>query len=596
MFEPYPLDHKQLSIAADLLAEHTDNPYLIDAAGYARRARVEIVAEDKQNIPNMVMEVVHSFGNYGAQTEHADLADHAFAVATLQEKWRLFGSASLAGTIDRHADWGASLDSDEMQNLLDQDKSAQAAMWSALTVIALADYSATPDNQPMKSRSLEIALARKAALFSILERRADTCKDPISPEYSEALREEMDVSFARLGMWHEVEVPRYHHAHVEYLLPDFDRLLAKAITGGLDGRDVRRIKQSGCDSAGLLDVNDLAQGIVPAGIPRRQSNDGLHWNRLLPAVAPAITVKLGVQVEKQIDLQLRAGNPEQALSHYVNMQNTAKAADLLDAALLMARHHGDLQAATAAHDVYNRAFGDRLETIRSYVTTQDWQNQPEEVVAVTPIITELDSEIDSLNDPEHQLVALARTLAVQLEVDPTSTESRSCLRRLIQSWDAIELMDSYHTELPKLATTLKGLGIRFHRQWKLASSTSGYVGYTLTAADLDVGMSVREADRLGDGVEQYVKLSELGNWQYAAQCLNEIYGEDRYVVTARSETRKGEGTKSAVTYRRVLLSGTWQQSGHPIGEFYRAKDKSWLIKGSINTLFLLSERLRLLYL
>ncbi|GEM_PF-2597884 len=592
---------RPLLVAADMLAADPSNPYMVDAAGYLQRTQIEIADRHEPEDLDIISGPVRSFGTFAVQADHVELADHAFAISTLPEKWRLVGSASIAGTIDRHTDWEVALESDDMQTALDKDQTAQAAMWCAQAEIALADYGATPDYLATKGRYLEIAMARKAALFSTLAREKDAFEQTISPPYSRALRDELDISFAKLGMWQEVEVPRNRVGFVKEYLEDFNQLVAKAIVGELNARDVRRIKDSRRIIDAMLDVNDLARGIEPTGIPRDMHSDSMHGNKLLPAVAPRIAVKLNIWVAGKVSLYIRAGNPERALNEYVYMQKKSTATDLLDAALLMAQYHGDLQAATAAHKVYNNAFGDRLTAIQSYVATQDWRAQPQEAVAVTPIIAELGTEIDSLNDPVHQLLALARTLAVQMTVDPTSVDARSSLRQLIRSWDAIERMDSYHNELPKLASSLKDLGIQFHRQWKLASDTTGYVGYTLTAADLedrtsvlDVGMSVSEADRQGEGMEAYVSTGDLGNWKYAAECLNEIYGEDRYVVTVRGEAVKGEGNLSYLTYYRVLLSGTWQQRRHPIAEFFRAKDESWLLKGNFDTLWSLSERLRLL--
>ena len=98
------------------------------------------------------------------------------------------------------------------------------------------------------------------------------------------------------------------------------------------------------------------------------------------------------------------------------------------------------------------------------------------------------------------------------------------------------------------------------------------------------------------GIDQYVEEYQVRQWQDAAQKLNVLYGEERYVCTRQPESKQGEGVRKYRTLHRVTVTGPWQEDGKVPYEFMRAEGVASRVKGTIDTLPHLSRRLAVLEL
>lgn len=271
------------------------------------------------------------------------------------------------------------------------------------------------------------------------------------------------------------------------------------------------------------------------------------------------------------------------------MQRYASAPKLLAAALMMAPYQGELEAVQGAYEFYRGDVAQRITRVEDYVSTQDWRSVPSgETTAIQPIIKELGDELYWLREPGDRLLATARQFAVAREVDPASEAAVSALRHLRNTWDQLERMESYNDRLPDLAAILKSYGITFVEEWKHFSSDNGYIGYGLTAPTLGVQ---EEGERIY--FERPYRVEMLRD---AAQKINDLHGEERFVFKEYPETKPGEGDYAHETMRRIGIGGNWQERGLRYWELTSAEGTASYTTESLNTLPHMTERLMALQL
>jgi hypothetical protein len=164
----FELSHEyDFSVTADLLAADGSNRYLVDAAGYLRATQHVIEAESyPETAAREAASTLRTVADYAASADNVDLADYVFEREDLAGRWRLYGKAAVAGTIDAHPDWLVRLESDEAQTALTKSQTATTERLIAGMRVALAEYAAirTPSS---KAQALAIARAIKSQLWAV---------------------------------------------------------------------------------------------------------------------------------------------------------------------------------------------------------------------------------------------------------------------------------------------------------------------------------------------------------------------------------------------------------------------------------------------
>lgn len=585
--------------AAEMLAANTDNPYLVDASGYLRRAAVEAAHSGYQGPHDeLITNTMQQVGDHAILAGDEPLADHAFEHANWGERWRLYGKASVSGAIDDVSDWSLALESTESQNEIDTNKIARAEMRLAEMQIQLAEYSTSTEWMAAR-QAWDKAIALKEDAKSELRigesDRFETVPlhrpipyDPIVT--STYFNGQVDALFAAHGVWSEVEMDWAHYPYSD--VKGGNRTIAKAAVGELNGLDKMRLRKRWTVHSALIAVNDAVNGEGEVEPFSEYSLDNkLDGSGVLVAAAPKAVVELNLVGRWHPDLLLEYGNPEDVAGMYSHMQEYANYRQLIWTALSMARHHEDMQAASAAHDVYNAAHREKIQLLQDYTRTQDWESQPGEAAAVLPLLQEVTKESYGLKDPVHHLLAVADQLRISLDVDPASDDAHTNMYHLKSAWLTLERIDSYADILPDVARALQARGIQFRRQWKHASHDTGYVGLAPVVAELRPRASANTHQQNEREEGQWLEGYQVQDWLASAEKLNEIHGEERYKVILTGETKNGEGEHRYQLYQRVKLEGTWRELDTDRWEFVASHGVARRGKGTLDTLPWLTERI-----
>jgi len=580
----------ELAAAANLIAAAADNPntYLQDAAGYLLVTR-DMVAnaswpESAARTTAGAMQVV---GNYAARSDNVELADRAFGYEGLAGKWRLYGIATVAGTLDRHPDWTTWAESDETQESTATNQAAKTAMLVVKSKIALADYAAAGATEAERQTALSRAIACKRAAHVTVDWRrngGEKYTTPITFGETEKYKTALDSLFAENGLWQEVDSPDPSYPFNE--VKNGNQLAAKAAMGKLTRRDRRRLQRT-WPLQDLLYVDAMVRGeeIPPHSIG---GNSPLRGNALLAAAAPRIFVDMGLARGDQLDVYLRAGKVREAVKAYMHMQKYAHAPKLLAGALVLAPPYvEELQTAQEAYERYRRDVSSKIIAVQAPGLAQTEASEGTEQALLQPDTTLVSPELNLPNEQVNGLFTALRQLRSAVEVDPGSKEAATALYRLRDNWDELEQMESYGESLPALAAVLKSQGIIFVKEWK-SFSENGYIGYGLVAP----AVQTKE-----NGDKSFFARPYMVEWlRDAARKLNELHGEDRFVFTEHPETKPGEGDYAHETMQRIGIEGSWRQRGLRYWELVSAEGTASRIKGSLDTLPHVTSRLMALEL
>ncbi len=568
------------SVAADLLAGDGTNTFRVDAAGFLRVSNHLLCAEsDAETAAKKAGLILRAIGEFAVLACDEHLANHIFELEDTAGRLRLYGEAEVTGSIDEHTDWLIQLESDEVQAEIAQSPAVAAEQKLVGIGIALSEYAAARSDA---SRAQALGLARKIKSDFL----AGGVKNLVLKWEFE---NKVDLLFAAHGLWQDVDAS---HPDDPYSVIELgNQLVVKAAAGRLTWRDKRRLGRS-FDLRTLIAVDALANGI---DIPERKyvHGDSLIGSILLATAAPEIYMHLGLSRRSQVDVTLKVGNDEKAVRDYHTMRSYKGAFELLVAALHMAPHFDRLKAVRGAHGVYQRIVTDQIEKIRSFTASIDWRNEPkQEADAMQPIIHELASELNNLDDTVDRLLACVQQLQVAVEVDPSSDEADMAMFRLRECWDSLELMESSNELLPEIAILLKKNGIGIYNQWKYFRSYNGYVGYGLTEPRIAQAV----LDPIDKDTSFFVSFQDLKRYRIAAQKLNELHGQQRFKIYEFDEFRQGTGEQRREMIQRIRLDGNWRERGLYIGELVAARDTAIHIDGSLDTLPVITNRLMALQL
>lgn len=558
---------EQLRTASDLLLEHGADNYTVDAHGFART-----IANAYSSSPDHLEyresdcnKAMVALGEYAVCAGDGNLANYVFEQLSLGQKWLLYAKAYEAAELETEqlAQWAIYLESAPQQELAARDDQTQALRCLALAEIALLRYEATQNPESRQEYRNE-AQDNRAQFEAIIARDH---LDGLGKHEIRVYRTCLGIAFIRAGLWQDMTTldkygPRGHRRYNPFADINL-QVLGKALRGQLTMAERWQLRsweaatcEATCDALCIIDDQRNGVGVIE-DISQRYDHPYIQDQVVLEELAPRDAYRLGLQPTSDfmgLRLALAVGDAAQAEQLYHDiLLDPRNRPDHLSAALLMSRYRSEIEPSKVVHALDKENLFREIAALEAYIEEcVQTGNQPHQgVVAET---------LERLSRAEGQLIDQIDSLLVQgrlVHLHERAGIEKAHVLGVQVSWRNLERQAGRTDRLIGVRQALQSYGFSFVRHWwDLAGG--GYVGYVPVHRAFPERV---ESDFISfltdlDGLGGYMEESRIGVLEKAARELNEILGEERYVVVRSDRTRQVHPDNEPERF--ITITGTWQ--------------------------------------
>jgi len=556
------------------LVHGTDGPeeddYLKDALGQVGKeadayTSRKVLCSDAARIGTMRRSTL-DLTSYAAKTGREDAAQFGFEHLNDGDKWLVYADAYDTSKLRPQilAEWRHQLNVAHEGGAEDQSTVTQASRMMALTMEKLHDYSSIIDPERLaalreqqglpaegdgKGLTLEeLATARAehkqmaieygTRLNDLLTEMRATKEHPnqvMGRTWSaDNLEGHAMLAFARAGVWEGAAVLQGRHLdrHVQRV-----EQTIKAAHGQLGFNEKQRLRFSGDTGKLLRWLNDPQQDAPSVDY------QNVHNLRLLEQLVPDRLKSIGYESFSELSslrLSLDAEDYESVRANYVAYIARYGQSSSIGAALMVSQHLYEVQAAGAAHEVYEGAFLSELEPVESQVNglfESGNDNAPN--ADIVEGLSRLYAECSKLKDPVTSLHAKGRLATMYLKAAPNDPNVLALMTDIRKQWEQLERREGGERDLVHTYKTLKSAGIDFEPQWK-QNGTDGFIGFRPSSTlqsrrQPSEYRPFREGRYVDSRVEDRYIVEIAKEIVDTAAALNRVLGFERYQVEIAPE-------------------------------------------------------------
>jgi hypothetical protein len=553
------------------LLDGANNRFLADAQRFAGQILLKADKESPKTRTQTLNEMMNVLTEYALHTHNTPLAERLFPMLPAADRWMLYAKALDTPTLESDfinllAHWRADLDTNEETS---KETTASDQKITAARLVALTD-------EALQNGDYDQARQLKKEFLAVINNNLWGGPDNKTPRslHQDAVYAyncHLQAAFARAGLWKEVSnlVPHGQSTDKE------SQITAKALAGELSLRDRALFRIDKNTFKVLQWINDQRKN-QSSQMPQFEIRLSPSVHRLLENVAPELLGRISFQTRNwvsEINLTL-AGDKIKGAESLYGMRTSIKtdSIDDLQAALLMSQYADHVDASTAGHEIFYNSFIQQIAPLEGYV---DEYSQPGRTLDKEYIRTELkklfnkfylynsEEDLQEIN-PRMKFLAQARLARLYQRALPDRNVGSefSTLTYSVQStWTEFEQHESNTDHLAQMAAAMQELGYTYIKRWK-EYNDGGYLGYEPILRD--------DHQRLPDAVpsDRFEPESEIELWIQAAQALNELLGEERYVIKPQKETKQINQWREI--QRRIIVDGNWYTYDTHISELYTA--------------------------